>query len=330
MLSATMSRVQCNISSAHTRPSTVVAFDWLLKPRKFLKTPQGTTAYVSAAGCFCGAILFLIAVCAACVPAVSANFKAGDGLQSTYDWLVLFCSMLGSKFFGLGCAASFILGNNLDYTQQLDAWKAQGKLGHPPRYKWIGFHPDSCYWWGGVLYILGNIQYNIASTCAFAHNFPQQYESWSANTVKWLVTVMYTSGGACYLLAGLFYVLTDTGPKFWKGVLVPTQKRDGRRLTWWINWLNFWGAVMYCIGYAVMQFTAWWYGSRMLMSYHKAVTKCNVSTQVCDTCRFTLPPCERPVHALSAIVLLYLVHLSVISIVSVRLCISKSCRRGRG
>lgn len=64
---------------------------------------------------------------------VSANFKAGDGLQSTYDWLVLFCSMLGSKFFGLGCAASFILGNNLDYTQQLDAWKAQGKLGHPPR-----------------------------------------------------------------------------------------------------------------------------------------------------------------------------------------------------
>lgn len=114
------------------------------------------------------------------------------------------------------------------------------------------------------------------------------------------------------------------------GVLVPTQKRDGRRLTWWINWLNFWGAVMYCIGYAVMQFTAWWYGSRMLMSYHKAVTKCNVSTQVCDTCRFTLPPCERPVHALSAIVLLYLVHLSVISIVSVRLCISKSCRRGRG
>ena len=64
---------------------------------------------------------------------VSTKFKAGDGLQSTYDWLVLFCSMLGSKFFGLGCAASFILGNNLDYTQQLDAWKAQGKLGNPPR-----------------------------------------------------------------------------------------------------------------------------------------------------------------------------------------------------
>ena len=87
------------------------------------------------------------------------------------------------------------------------------------RYKWIGFHPDSWYWWGGVLYILGNLQYNIASTCSFAHNFPSQYEKWSADTVKWLVTVMYTSGGACYLLAGLFYVLTDTGPKFWKGKL---------------------------------------------------------------------------------------------------------------
>lgn len=32
------------------------------------------------------------------------------------------------------------------------------------------------------------------------------------------------------------------------GVFVPTQKQDRRRLTWWINWLNFWGAVMYCIG----------------------------------------------------------------------------------
>lgn len=131
---------------------------------------------------------------------VAANFTAGDGLQSTYDWLVLLCSMVGSKFFGLGCAASFILGNNLDYAQQLAAWKAQGKLGSPPRlvsywerpetlccmfyetalqhvrkpmglihnavqilnaaciacrYKWVGFHPDSLYWWGGVLYILG-------------------------------------------------------------------------------------------------------------------------------------------------------------------------------
>lgn len=61
------------------------------------------------------------------------NFSAGDGLHSTYDWLVLFCSMLGSKFFGMGCVASFILGNNLDYAQQLAAWKAQGKLGSPPR-----------------------------------------------------------------------------------------------------------------------------------------------------------------------------------------------------
>ena len=40
---------------------------------------------------------------------------------------------MGSKFFGMGCAASFILGNNLDYAQHLAAWKAQGKLGSPPR-----------------------------------------------------------------------------------------------------------------------------------------------------------------------------------------------------
>ena len=69
----------------------------------------------------------------------------------------------------------------------------------------------------GLSLFAGNVQYNIASTCSFAHNFPQQYQKWSADAIKWLITVMYTSGGACYLLAGLFYVLTDTGPKFWKG-----------------------------------------------------------------------------------------------------------------
>ena len=42
--------------------------------------------------------------------------------------------------------------------------------------------------------------------------------------------------------------LLGNTPALTAGVFVPTQKQDGRRLTWWINWLNFWGAVMYCIG----------------------------------------------------------------------------------
>ena len=57
-------------SSDHNRAKIVVAFDWLLRPRKFLETPHGVTAYLSAAGCFCGALLFLVAVCAACVSTV--------------------------------------------------------------------------------------------------------------------------------------------------------------------------------------------------------------------------------------------------------------------
>ena len=64
---------------------------------------------------------------------VFANFKAGDGLQSTYDWLVLLCSMIGSKLFGMGCAATYVLGNNTDYPQLLATWKANGQLGKQPR-----------------------------------------------------------------------------------------------------------------------------------------------------------------------------------------------------
>ena len=71
------------LSSDHivARAKIIVAFDWLLRPRKFLETPHGITAYLSAAGCFCGAVLFLIAVCAASVPTVCQG--------STYLWVRL-------------------------------------------------------------------------------------------------------------------------------------------------------------------------------------------------------------------------------------------------
>lgn len=59
--------------SSDQRAKLSVAFDWLLRPRKFLETPHGLTAYLSAAGCFCGAVLFLIAVCAASVPRVCTD-----------------------------------------------------------------------------------------------------------------------------------------------------------------------------------------------------------------------------------------------------------------
>ena len=86
------------------------------------------------------------------------------------------------------------------------------------RFLWFGFHNSSWAWWGAVIFCLGSLQYNIASTSTFAHNFPQQYASWSARKVKWLCTVMYTSGGAAYFVAGACYVVQDTGLWFWKGV----------------------------------------------------------------------------------------------------------------
>lgn len=86
------------------------------------------------------------------------------------------------------------------------------------RFFWLGLHPGSWAWWGSVIFCLGSIQYNIASTSTFAHNFPPQHAAWSARKVKWLCTVMYTSGGAAYFLAGACYVVKDTGPWIWRGV----------------------------------------------------------------------------------------------------------------
>lgn len=78
------------------------------------------------------------------------------------------------------------------------------------KFRLVGFRPNSYVWWGGVVYVLGSLQYNIASTCAFVHNFPRYYGTWSPNAVKWLTTVMYTSGGGCYFLAELMYVFAAT------------------------------------------------------------------------------------------------------------------------
>ena len=69
------------------------------------------------------------------------------------------------------------------------------------------------------MYVLGSVQYNTASTSAFVHNFPEQHKSWSDTVVKWLITVMYTSGGSFYFLAGGMYVLSDTGLHWWRGTV---------------------------------------------------------------------------------------------------------------
>ena len=32
------------------------------------------------------------------------------------------------------------------------------------------------------------------------------------------------------------------------GTILPFRKEDRFRLTWWTNWWNFWGGVLFCVG----------------------------------------------------------------------------------
>ena len=32
------------------------------------------------------------------------------------------------------------------------------------------------------------------------------------------------------------------------GTLLPFRKEDRTRLTWWTNWFNFWGGILFCVG----------------------------------------------------------------------------------
>lgn len=32
------------------------------------------------------------------------------------------------------------------------------------------------------------------------------------------------------------------------GTLLPFRREDRTRLTWWTNWFNFWGGVLFCVG----------------------------------------------------------------------------------
>ena len=86
------------------------------------------------------------------------------------------------------------------------------------RYHIIGFHPRSYAWWGGLSYMIGAVQYNVASTTGLAYNFPRVAASWSTETYKWASIVMYTWGGGFFLIAGVCYVLLDMGlPGLWLG-----------------------------------------------------------------------------------------------------------------
>ena len=87
------------------------------------------------------------------------------------------------------------------------------------RYHIIGFHPKSYAWWGGLSYMIGAVQYNIASTTGLADNFPRVYATWTTETYKWASTVMYTWGGGFFLISGVCYVLLDMGLSgLWLGI----------------------------------------------------------------------------------------------------------------
>lgn len=36
------------------------------------------------------------------------------------------------------------------------------------------------------------------------------------------------------------------------GTILPFRKQDLFRLTWWTNWFNFWGGVLFCVGYVMI------------------------------------------------------------------------------
>ena len=36
------------------------------------------------------------------------------------------------------------------------------------------------------------------------------------------------------------------------GTILPFRKQDVFRLTWWTNWFNFWGGILFCVGYVMI------------------------------------------------------------------------------
>ena len=64
---------------------------------------------------------------------VYASYVAGDGLETQYDWLVLFIFMVGTYVFTMGCALLYVDANNAQYPGQMAAWTANGRQGKKPR-----------------------------------------------------------------------------------------------------------------------------------------------------------------------------------------------------
>jgi hypothetical protein len=203
-------------------------------------------SWLVAGGAFFGGTLFVIGSFCGIAPQIYNTAVPKTGLTNAYAWLVLFTFFVGTYFFTMGCALLYVESCNADYPDKMAAWQARGCKGPKPKYRFFGFYPGSFAWWGGVIYTVGAVLYNVGSTANLALQFATV--NLIASQTQWISTFTFCFGGFYFLFAGACYVWQEFGVLgMWRGIFVPLKKAHWVSLDWWINMLNWWGGVGFCM-----------------------------------------------------------------------------------
>lgn len=224
----------------------LVVFDFLIRPLAYLRASKLSFVRYVVAGCaFYGGLFFLVGAFAGSSGPLNDAYalKGFKGFHAVYPWLVSVGYFIGTYIFTVGCFTLTVESLNLQYDEEMTEWKT-GKRAEKPKFHLFGFPLRNLGWWAGVSYTTGALMYNVGSTSFLANTF--RSVNFSADMVQYLGYLPYLTGGPFFLTSGFLYLVQFSKNPL-RGMFIPLCKSDLCSVTWWVNWLNWWGGCGFCM-----------------------------------------------------------------------------------
>jgi len=154
---------------------------------------------------------------------------------------------LGALTFFLGCYASFIEAVNVDVSEEWEEWHAAGRKGPPPSVSYapwptnlqsqqLGFYGLFIQYIGSIIFLVGCLTEVINS----AHPVGEL-------ATTWLLDFQYLVGGTCFAV-GAFLLAAEGSHSWWRGLLPPLRGEEIRSVNYWLEFLNWFGSVLFMLG----------------------------------------------------------------------------------
>ena len=155
---------------------------------------------------------------------------------------------IGAIAFFLGCYASFVEVTNVDVSEAWDEWDEGGRKGPPPAVTYAAapstFDSHLLSFYGIFLQYVGSVVFLVGCATEVVHT---AHPGLAAPIVTWLLDFPYLVGGTCFAV-GAFLLAAEGSHSWWRGLLPPLRLEELRSVNYWLEFLNWWGSVLFMLG----------------------------------------------------------------------------------